>query len=82
MNPNQVMIATISHTTRTSVTSMSKYSENPRHTPAIFRPMRGRISLVRASDDPDPTAAIGANIRIVLNHFSAIVAVHGSALTE
>src|SRR5438309_8028547 len=50
--PITVMNATISHTTRTRVTSISKYSENPRQTPAILRPARGRINLLRARHDP------------------------------
>src|SRR5215468_6943346 len=51
-NPITVIQATISHTTRTSVTSMSKYSAKPRQTPAIFRPSRGRISFRRANEFP------------------------------
>src|SRR5207244_13189832 len=44
--------ATISHTTRTTVTSISKYSATPAHTPAIFRPVRGRTSRLRAVTAP------------------------------
>ena len=51
-----VVSATISHTTRTSVTSMSKYSAKPRQTPAILRPKRGRTRRVRALDAPEPLA--------------------------
>src|SRR5438552_16580058 len=44
--------ATISHTTRTTVTSISKYSATPAHTPANFRPVRGRTSRLRAVTAP------------------------------
>src|SRR2546427_12658396 len=44
--------ATISHTTRTTVTSISKYSATPAQTPAIFRPVRGRTSRLRAVTAP------------------------------
>src|SRR6185437_9826760 len=50
--PIPVMNATINQTTRTSVTSTSKYSEKPRQTPAILRPKRGRISFLRARHEP------------------------------
>ena len=53
--PIPVMNATINQTTRTSVTSTSKYSEKPRQTPAILRPKRGRISFLRARHEPTLT---------------------------
>ncbi len=80
MKPTQVMSAVISQTTRTRLTSTSKYSAKPRQTPATLRPSARTHQPGPGLRSADPNAAISANSSIVLNQFSAVVAVHGSAL--
>ena len=65
-----------SHTTRTRVTSRSKYSAKPAHTPAILRLARERTKRLRPIHSTHTSAAVGAQVGIVLNYLSTIVAIH------
>ena len=58
--PTPVMIATTSKTSRTRLTSKSKYSASPAQTPAIFRSVRGRTSRFLAVTAPTRTAILAA----------------------
>src|SRR5947207_1941400 len=51
-NPTPVTTDVISQTSRTMVTSTSKYSATPRQTPAILRPSRGRTRRLRPITAP------------------------------